>query len=92
MNNRESCLLPTRCEHCKYTAEHTVQYRGKRIMPYTYYCTAERRVKTIGTRFDWAGISPDFCPKRKEAAGGSETERVRDGRADSLDAGHTAEA
>lgn len=92
MDNRENCLLPIRCEHCKYTAEHTVQYRGRRISPYTYYCTAERRVRILGTRFDWVGESPDFCLKRKEAANGSEAERVRDGRADPRDENHPDEA
>ena len=68
MDNRENCLLPQRCEHCKYTAEHTVQYKNKRIPPYTFYCTAEKKhVRIIGNKFHWAGISPDFCLKRKEA-------------------------
>lgn len=92
MDVRENCLLPIRCEHLKYTAEHTVQYRGKRIKPYTYYCTANKRVRILGTRFDWVGESPEDCPLRKEAANGSEAERVRDGRADPLHAGYISEA
>lgn len=89
----DNCILPTRCEYCKYTGEHTVQYKNKKIPPYTFYCTAEKKhVRIIGNKFYSAGISPDFCPKRKEADGGSETERVRDGRADPRDENHPDEA
>ena len=82
MDNRENCLLPIRCEHLKHTGDRPVHYRNKVVKPYTFYCIAEKRVRTDGTPFNWMGECPEFCPKRKEAAGGSETERVRDGRAD----------
>lgn len=92
MDNRENCLLPIRCEHLKYTGEHTVHYRNKVVKPYTYYCIAEKRVRTVGTRFDWVGKSPEDCPMRKEVANGSEVERVRDGRADPRNESNADEA
>lgn len=99
MDNRENCLLPIRCEHLKYTGEHTVHYRNKVMKPYTYYCIAEKRVRTVGTRFNWVGECPEFCPKRpKIMEGGGDSgsendiESVRNGRADTGDENHHTEA
>lgn len=32
---------------------------------YSYYCTAENKVRKIGGGGSWTGLPPKFCPKRK---------------------------
>lgn len=81
-----------RCEHLRYVQNDDEMYGKKKLDRFCVYCMAEGRCRKIGHTAQWTGCSPTWCPKRKEAAGGSETERDRDGRADPLDAGHTAEA
>lgn len=54
------------CEFFLKTDAETV-FNGKKLDKSCYYCTSENKVRKIGTGGTWTGLSPKFCPKRKNA-------------------------
>ncbi len=54
-------------EHCEYLvqAKDDTILNGKKLDSWCPYCTAENKVRKIGSAGSWTGISPKFCPKRK---------------------------
>lgn len=55
----------TLCEFFLESEKDTV-INGKKLDNWCYYCTAENKVRKIGSGGSWTGLSPTFCPKRKK--------------------------
>lgn len=55
-------------EHCEFlfTSEKNTVLNGKKLGVYCAYCTSENKIRKINHISLWSGISPKFCPKRKQ--------------------------
>ena len=60
------------CEYFLQTDNEETVLNGKTLDPCSYYCTSENKVRKIGSGGTWTGLSPKFCPKRKEIFNKSE--------------------
>lgn len=60
------------CEYFLQTDNEKTVLNGKTLAPCSYYCTSENKVRKIGSGGTWTGLSPKFCPKRKEIFNKSE--------------------
>ena len=54
------------CEYFLQADNEKTVLNGKTLDPCSYYCTSENKVRKIGSGGTWTGLSPKFCPKRKE--------------------------
>lgn len=59
-------------EHCEFLlqANNDTIINGKKLDSWCPYCTSENKVRKIGSAGMWTGLSPKFCPKRKEIVHG----------------------
>lgn len=48
--------------------------KGRKMQRYSFYCLATRSGKKIGSKADWPGRTPKWCPL------GREVERAEDGK------------
>lgn len=60
------------CEYFLQADNEKTVLNGKTLDPCSYYCTSENKVRKIGSGGTWTGLSPKFCPKRKEIFNKSE--------------------
>lgn len=64
------------CEYFLQTDNEETVLNGKTLDPCSYYCTSENKIRKIGSGGTWTGLSPKFCPKRKEIFKKSEAEET----------------
>ncbi len=59
-------------EHCEFLiqAKNDTIINGKKLDVWCPYCTSENKVRKIGSAGMWTGLSPKFCPKRKDTVHG----------------------
>lgn len=54
------------CEYFLQTGSIETVLDGHKLAKCCYYCTSENKVRKIGSGGSWTGLSPKFCPKRRE--------------------------
>ena len=56
-----------RNDHCEYIlyADKVAEHKGKELLPYYVYCTAEGKCRSMGCAASFTGNSPRWCPKRQ---------------------------
>lgn len=39
---------------------------GRALQPYAVYCIREGKIRKLGNKIDWTGLTPKSCPKRQQ--------------------------
>lgn len=59
-----------KCPALLYVTEKGTMHGKRELTPYTVYCTAEGRCRSLGCVAGFTGNSPTWCPVRKRVEAG----------------------